>query len=229
MKKSAGKNKVTGAPNSKKPVQAVAKPEKKVKASKYLPSTTKDDAKNSDKKSAKSVGKEGKKSGSKSTDSEVALLPEKAVKSISTDPWVIEQTMTVKANVGEVWHALTDKDELENWWGEGVVIQPRVGGKFQERWEEDNGTRQLATGRIKVAKVNKEITFTWREKDWPKDSFTKCTFLIEPVAPGRNISRVTMKHVGWETLPEESRTQMLNDFKVGWSYHMKELKAYLDE
>jgi uncharacterized protein YndB with AHSA1/START domain len=148
---------------------------------------------------------------------------------VKAEKAVIEQSITVKANAGEVWHALTDPDELENWWGEGVVLQAREGGKFQERWEDDEGVIQLATGNVKVVKDKRQITFTWREKGWPTQSFTECTFLIEPQGPGGSVSKITMRHAGWESLSTSIRDQLLKDFKIGWNYHMKELKAYLDE
>ena len=140
---------------------------------------------------------------------------------------VIEFSIVVKANAMEVWHALTDSDELENWWGEGVKIEPKVGGQFREKWEDDEGNAQLATGKILSMKIKKEITFTWREKDWPKEANTKCTFQIE--ADSAHKSTLTLFHTGWETLPEALRKNTYKDFTVGWTYHLKELKAYLDE
>lgn len=139
---------------------------------------------------------------------------------------VIEQTITVKATSGEVWHSLTDRDELENWWGDGVTIEPRVGGQFRERWEDDEGKAQLASGKVTFVKEKKQITFTWREKDWPKEAITECTFLIEDQGAKCTL---TLKHQGWESLPEKNREKLMKDFKVGWTYHLKELKSYLDE
>lgn len=138
----------------------------------------------------------------------------------------IEMNINVKASVGEVWNALTDRDELENWWSEEVVLEPRVGGKFQENWEDDDGQKQIASGKVLSVQDQKLISFTWREKNWPKTAQTECVFEITP--DGKK-STLTMQHKGWETLPEPLRTTSLRDFKVGWSYHMKELKAYLDE
>lgn len=140
---------------------------------------------------------------------------------------MIELSISVKANVGEVWHALTDRDELENWWSEDVVIEPKVGGKFIEKWQDDEGTRQLASGRVLISKPKKQIAFTWREKDWPQSSVTECSFTIEPQGPTKSLLKLT--HSGWETLPPERRTVLLKEFKVGWTYHLKELKSYLDE
>lgn len=140
---------------------------------------------------------------------------------------IIEQSIVVKASHLELWHALTDADELENWWGDGVVIEAKVGGKFCEKWQDDEGNNQVASGKVLSVKDKKEIKFTWQEKNWPKAAVTECSFLIQEQAA--NKCMLTVRHTGWETLPEALREQCLKDFKIGWSYHLKELKSYLDE
>lgn len=139
---------------------------------------------------------------------------------------MIELSIKVRANSIELWHALTDKDELENWWGDGVVIEPKMGGRFQEKWEDDEGNKQVASGKVLALKNKKQITFSWVEKSWPKNAVTECTFEINEDGPGK--SSLTVRHTGWETLPAALRGQALKDFKTGWSYHLKELKEYLD-
>lgn len=139
---------------------------------------------------------------------------------------VIEKSITIKASVDEIWRSLTDSEELENWWGDGILLEPRVGGSFREPWEDDDGKIQLASGQVTAVKVKKEISFTWQEKDWPKEALTQCSFAIEDKGKLRVL---TLKHLGWESLPAESRAKFFKDFQIGWGYHMKELKAYLDD
>lgn len=138
----------------------------------------------------------------------------------------IELSIKIRATSAEVWGALTDIDELENWWSEDVKLEPKVGGTFREAWEDDEGKAQLASGKVTAVKAKQEITFTWKEKDWPKDALTQCTFKITDEKSQRV---VTVQHTGWESLPEGKRAQLIEDFSVGWKYHLKELKAYLDD
>jgi len=139
---------------------------------------------------------------------------------------IIELSIAVKATPNEIWRALTDTDELENWWGDDVVLQPQKGGKFSEPWEDDKRNKNLASGTVLAVKDKKEITFTWKEQTWAKEANTKCTISIEDKGMVRMIK---IKHEGWETLPEKEQAQTIKDFKTGWGYHLKELKAYLDE
>lgn len=139
---------------------------------------------------------------------------------------IIEESIKVRATAAEIWGALTDQDELENWWSEDVTIEPKVGGKFREAWEDDSGKKQLASGKITAVKAKQSITFTWTEKDWPKEAVTECTITIQDDKSQRI---VTVLHQGWNALPEGKRAQIIKDFTVGWKYHLKELKAYLDD
>lgn len=139
---------------------------------------------------------------------------------------VIELSVKLKASKGWIWNALTDRGELENWWSEDVILEPKVGGNFKEPWEDDEGQRQLASGKVTALKKEKLITFTWKEKSWPTKAQTLCTFTIEDSGSERILS---LRHEGWETLPEDQRKKIMKDFKVGWTYHLKELKSYLDD
>lgn len=138
----------------------------------------------------------------------------------------IELSINVKATAPEIWGALTDSDELENWWSEDVKLEPKVGGNFREVWEDDEGKAQLASGKVTAVKARQEITFTWREKDWPKEVFTQCTFKISDSKTQRTI---TVIHTGWEALPPATSKKLIADFSLGWKFHLKELKAYLDD
>lgn len=138
---------------------------------------------------------------------------------------VIEQSVTIYASAGWLWNALTDASELENWWGEDIVLQAKVGGQFREPWEDDDGNDCLASGKVLSVKKEKQITFSWKEKGWPPKSITECSFEIED--KGKScVLKVT--HSGWETLPEKLQKPLMKDFKVGWGYHLKELKEYLE-
>ncbi|MNL14416.1 hypothetical protein D3C87_1353530 [compost metagenome] len=138
----------------------------------------------------------------------------------------IELSVIIRATAPEIWRALTDRDDLEEWWSEGVTLEPKVGGKFREDWEDDEGKPQLATGKVLAVKPNKEIRFTWNEKNWAKDAFTECLISIED---SKTIRTLTLKHSGWEIFPEGKRAKLMKDFQVGWDYHLKELKSFLDD
>lgn len=139
---------------------------------------------------------------------------------------VIELSVDLKASAGWIWNALTDKDELSNWWGEKIVLEPKKGGVFKEPWEDDEGNRQVASGQVLEVKKEQFIRFTWQEKNWPKNAITECSFSIEDAGTKRIL---TLTHSGWDSFPKEKKAGIMKDFKTGWGYHLKELKSYLDD
>ena len=139
---------------------------------------------------------------------------------------VIELKINTYQSAEVLWNALTDSDELANWWSEKVVLQTKKGGLFKEPWEDDQGQKQLAQGKVIDLKKNQFITFSWSEKSWPGKAQTFCTFAIEDQGKTRQL-KVT--HQGWESLPEKLQKATMREFKVGWTYHLKELKSYLDD
>ena len=152
------------------------------------------------------------------------FIPDKKVS--AKDNENVEFSITVKATVEEIWRALTDPDDLENWWSDEVVLEPKVGGKFREAWEDDAGNEQLASGKVLSLDPKKSISFTWKEKSWDAEAVTQCTYTIENKGKTRSL---TVTQTGWDSLPEKARAKAIKDFQLGWKYHMQELKAYLDD
>lgn len=144
----------------------------------------------------------------------------------ATTPLKIELTLKIKASPAAIWEALTDSDELENWWGEGVRLQAQKNGVFREPWEDNKRTKQLATGSVSRFKVNEEIQFTWKEQDWPQKTVTVCTIKI--IKDGA-FCDVKVNHEGWDQFSKDQSKQLMLDFKMGWNDHLQELKAYVED
>lgn len=138
---------------------------------------------------------------------------------------VIQQSITLHAAPEKIWRALTSKRDLSEWWSEGVVIEPEIGGLFKEPWVDSEGIPQMATGKVLEARKDEELKFTWHEKDWPVEWETECSIKIEDQGDERVL---TVTHEGWEHLPEDKRDNYIKDFEVGWQLHLKELKSYVD-
>lgn len=138
----------------------------------------------------------------------------------------VTQKISIRSCSAWIWSALTEHSELENWWGEDVVLESKIGGAFKEIWENDAGEEQLATGKVLALRKEQFISFTWQERIWPANALTECTIRIDDRGAERI---VTVEHRGWETLPEKLQKKSMKDFEIGWSYHLQELKSYLDD
>ena len=58
---------------------------------------------------------------------------------------------------GEVWRALTDPAELEQWFANDVELDPEVGGEGTFRW--DDGDERHAV--VEEVEPERRLAFTW--------------------------------------------------------------------
>ena len=70
----------------------------------------------------------------------------------------VTSEIVVPAGVTTVWGALTDADELRQWFGAEIEIDARPGGDVRARWP-DGGR---AVGSVELAEPGARLAFRWR-------------------------------------------------------------------
>ena len=135
----------------------------------------------------------------------------------------IEIERTFNAPVARVWQALTDVDQMRQWYFDLKEFRPEVGFEFEFVVEhEGNSYHHLC----KVTEVipQKKIAYTWRYKDEPGDSLV--TF--ELFDDGGK-TRLKLTHEGLETFPKLPAYAKTN-FEKGWTEIIgSSLKQYVEE
>ena len=133
---------------------------------------------------------------------------------------VIERTLN--APVARVWSALTDVDQMRQWYFDLKEFKPDVGFEFEFIVEhEGNSYHHLC----KVTEVvrQKKIAYTWRYKGEPGDSLV--TFELS--AEGDK-TRLRLTHTGIETFPKTPAYARKN-FETGWTQIIgAELKKFVE-
>ena len=76
----------------------------------------------------------------------------------------------------EVWEALTDPDQLEEWFANDVELDPRPGGAGVFRW--DDGEERRAT--VVVAEPGERLVLDW-------DEAGEVEFTLEEVEDGTRL------------------------------------------
>src|SRR5438874_2468968 len=114
-----------------------------------------------------------------------------STKSNLTDAVVVERTLN--APVAKVWKALTDVDQMRQWYFDLKEFRPEVGFEF-EFVVEHEGNRYHHLCKITEVVAQKKIAYTWRYKGEPGDSLV--TFELFP-EDGKTRLKVT--HTGIET------------------------------
>ena len=133
---------------------------------------------------------------------------------------VIERTFNTP--VGRVWKALTDVEEMRQWYFNLKQFKAEVGFEFEFVVEHEGMTYHHL---CKVTEVipQKKLAYTWRYKGHEGDSLV--TF--ELFADGDE-TRLKLTHQGLETFPKTAAFARKN-FEAGWTAIIdSELKQFLE-
>ena len=129
---------------------------------------------------------------------------------------------TFNAPVGRVWKALTDVEEMRQWYFNLKQFKAEVGFEFDFVVEHEGMTYHHL---CKVTEVipQKKLAYTWRYKGHEGDSLV--TF--ELFADGDE-TRLKLTHQGLETFPKTAAFARKN-FEAGWTAIIgSELKQFLE-
>ncbi|HWN23966.1 MAG TPA: SRPBCC domain-containing protein [Candidatus Sulfotelmatobacter sp.] len=132
---------------------------------------------------------------------------------------VIERTFN--APVARVWKALTDVEQMRQWYFELKEFKPEVGFEF-EFSVEHKGMNYHHLCKITEVIPQKKLVHTWRYKGHEGNSLV--TF--ELFADG-NKTRLKLTHDGLDSFPKTSAFAREN-FKQGWTAITAELQEFLE-
>lgn len=82
--------------------------------------------------------------------------------------------------------------------GDGVLsFEGGEGGRLITTWAEG---KVFEIGRITIWQPGERLRFIWRQASFRPDQSTEVEVRFEPVS---GETRVTVEHIGWDTIPEE--------------------------
>jgi uncharacterized protein YndB with AHSA1/START domain len=143
-----------------------------------------------------------------------------STKSETADAIVVERTLN--APVARVWKALTDVDQMREWYFDLKEFKPEVGFEF-EFVVEHEGNRYHHLCRVVEVIPGKKIAYTWRYEGEPGDSLV--TIELSPVGEK---TRLELTHAGIETFPKLPAYARKN-FEQGWTQIIgTELKQFVE-
>jgi uncharacterized protein YndB with AHSA1/START domain len=137
------------------------------------------------------------------------------------EPIILERILD--APVGRVWTALTDVDQMREWYFDLKEFKPQVGFEFEFIVEHDGNTYHHLC-RVTDVVPGKKIAYTWRYKGEPGDSLVT----IE-LSPEGEKTRLKLTHSGIETFPKTPAYARKN-FEAGWTSIIgTELKQFVEQ
>lgn len=137
-------------------------------------------------------------------------------------PFVIEKIYN--APVEKVWKAITDKDQMKQWYFDLAEFKPEPGFEFQFYGEGRKGEKYLHLCKISEVVPLKKLKYSWRYKGYEGISFVTFELFSET---GR--TRLKLTHEGLETFPANNPDFAKESFAEGWTYITgKSLKEFLE-
>ena len=134
---------------------------------------------------------------------------------------VVERTFD--APITRVWKALTDVNEMRQWYFDLKEFKPEVGFEF-EFVVEHEGTTYHHLCRVTEVIPQQKIAYTWSYKAEPGDSLVTFELFDE----GKK-TRVKLTHTGIETFPKTPAYARKN-FEAGWTAIIgSELKQFIEK
>ena len=129
---------------------------------------------------------------------------------MNNEPFVIERTYN--APIEKVWKALTDKQQMKQWYFDIAEFKPEVGFEFTFT---GGSEEKKYTHLCKVLEVipNKKLSYSWRYEGYPGSSIVTFELFDE----GKE-TRIRLTHEGIETFPKNLADFAKESFAKGWTY-----------
>lgn len=129
---------------------------------------------------------------------------------MNNEPFVIERTYD--APIAKVWKAITDKNEMKQWYFDLAEFRPEVGFEFQFTGGPSPEKQYLHLCRITEVIPEKKLTHSWQYDGYEGNSFVTFELFDEG---GK--TRLKLTHAGLETFPKENPDLAKQNFVAGWT------------
>lgn len=139
-----------------------------------------------------------------------------------SNPIIIERVF--HAPVHKVWRAITDKDQMKQWYFDVSSFRPEVGHEFTFS---GGSEEQTYIHHCKITEViaEKKLQYTWRYEGYEGNSV-----LTFELFPEGEKTRLKLTHEGLESFPQTSKDFARESFQAGWTYIIGEsLPKFLEK
>jgi len=125
----------------------------------------------------------------------------------------IVEELTIEATPQRVWGAITEPDEIVQWWAYEARVKPEVGFLAEFRFRQGAFVIQF-----EVAELDQDKKVRWISRQVPPQWVgTSVTWQLTPVQNG---TKLIFTHDGFDQIDERTRG--------AWVYFLASLKSYLE-
>ncbi len=136
----------------------------------------------------------------------------------------IERSIWIKATPERVWLALTDPEQVEQWFAPGTKFRSSGDGVGAKLYVEDPETgAEMYVQFLEV--VDRPHHLVLKSDAVPPDPAFVTDYRLETEKDG---TRLTMIYSGYEGLPEDMRQQLMDGNAAGFDLMMGNIKAFIE-
>ena len=150
--------------------------------------------------------------------------------SVPTQERAIDEKITVKANVDEVWTAWTTSEGIKTFFAPDAEVELRVDGPFQIYMNPFAAPGMKGADGMRVIgfQDKKMLSFTWNAPpSLPEARKQRTVVIVRMVARGDSLTDVSIHHVGWGEGGEWDKA--FDYFAKAWPNVLKNLKKRFDD
>ena len=138
-------------------------------------------------------------------------------------PLIVERVYN--SPIEKVWKAITDRNEMKQWYFDLAEFKPVAGFEFQFYGEGRKGEKYLHLCKITEVIPEKKLSYSWRYDNYEGNSVVTFELFKEG-----NKTRVRLTHQGLETFPPNNTDFAKESFTEGWTYILtKALKEFVEK
>ncbi|MBA3681196.1 MAG: SRPBCC domain-containing protein [Bacteroidetes bacterium] len=129
---------------------------------------------------------------------------------MKNEAFTIERTLN--APIEKVWSAISNKEEMKNWYFDLAEFKPEIGFEFEFTGGPEDGVQYVHQCKVTEAIPNKKLTYSWAYKGFEGISYVTFELFKEG-----DKTKIKLTHTGLETFPANNADFARTNFEAGWN------------
>jgi uncharacterized protein YndB with AHSA1/START domain len=121
---------------------------------------------------------------------------------------------TYEAPINKVWKAITDKNQMKEWYFELDQFKAEPGFEFSFYGGKDDGRQYLHKCKVVEANPVTKLSYTWSYDGYPGTSLV--TFELAQLTETK--TKLTLTHSGLDSFPKNEPDLAVENFSEGWTF-----------